>query len=1743
MEAMLFAWLRITFSHAPPVKYDVPGQVSYPCFTESAKAAMLSYLEQRAEREEGGLSPQAFFLFQNLLVDINAANGALQLRSFEGHTAAPYQFYTTSAARPADLPTATEILLVERLERGQTSSRIVAKSDGDEFPVYGQAKLRPKHLDGPKMVGRWLKIRQEDTNRDGAQTGVWKDGVLTRCIPGIVYGQPRFDIVYVDGSHTNNSLRSLHSWFLIEPLEEQLPLLPDIYSVDESLLTGTDGLWRAAVSSANGDVARLAQKLLIKLECTVLEQQSDTRGDTEQLHRDGSSGQSQLLHRVKHGLTQAVSETERARVRPRETETETERQRVMAYVSVLQLFVDKYTSNAARRAHGSSVRGRPLEIRVGKSVLTGMHTNTTAAALYAQVAAMRAAEGFDSDELETGDSGEEAAPLFVLRHKGGELPRHSMQTLHELGIPNGCVMEATEMRDEEEAEHAAQRGGAPCPGDALAADAGWLQLLFSLLASKQLPPAVGEAVFALLHSIATFGCEIERISAVGFQLPCDSDDDTTFVRAAYSLQVLASQLCPAASAAAVAPEDVEDDGLLQWRAGPCVVGDLVNLVEFALRLPARCQQALERDTETETRAEGNALFFTVAFTLPTVLDLIAACVEATCGTETGQRGTETETGILSALDDTGLATLKAALLGADGHSMALLDTIVSLMTACDEFTTIAAAEVTGAGGTSAAAASPALRRMGRLATAVQRAADVVVLLLRQSTALLQDFLHSEKQRDGETDRGLRAVASLLFGSSNEGVKRGVRNALRGVSESSEATGKAVFALCVEHWNTFVAPSDHTIRAETETETGTERTPVDSTQFFGLLADLQGTTPAVRGQLLSLFIQYLMQVPPATASGTETQRQTDTQKSLVHVLELVASLLQSIVTERDTEVGTECPSTASLRALAERLFTRFLFTMPVDATEEGLPVCASPPPRRAACACLDSLCRLDDQVQHWMVTELCSFVQATEPPQSYTGLMDFNADMTDEYSTPYKLRNSTGRAGITNQGMTCYMNSALQQIFHIPEARQAVLDSVVGVRIQITNSADVLMRNPDTETTPPALEIMINGQAIESNKDGITYNASTELSNPMAPGVFKISFRVPARGLDWVSMALELRRAGNYVYELVGQSYHTFELCPKPKSSELLPQLRRCFYFLQEGNAATYDSSKLCDACEGMSMFAEWSQNRVRQQCCAAEFFDGLMDAVSEGLKGLPRAASWKQVGTDWEFTKYCHKCKQAHSDRTEWRRINALTALTEERKHRSLSECFDNELQTVLHDGKDQPLLEPWCKVCGDKPQDERTVTTRWQGIKTPPKVLTVHLKRFNTVWDNWGNMHQEKKNHRIEFPLRFDLSPYMAENVSVKQMARIQAEMAAQAASGGEAETETETETAADARETETDTQVSSEPVWYTLCGVVIHSGVAGGGHYVSIVKQPDGRFVLFDDNEAIPFDPEKIPEYCFGGEAEESAGARGGGRERTKNAYMLLYSRDDTDTQPQTETETEREPEPEAETEAELETVAQEALREMEEELQVENLRLLRRERTYQPAVIKLFYSMCKSYVERLEREKKEDDAWREEYDGVAESAEEQERAARPFHAGGEFAATVMEFATSCFLKIVIRAKHGHSAIKGWLTEVLHRLVCLSQRASCWLLNYIGTETGLDYTIWSFLRWQKQVPSDARIGFCNLILSAQAMAEGTEEYARWMTDTRKRYVGNYQGCRTIEQNIATMTQDNRPIASREPSVSLSLS
>ena len=101
------------------------------------------------------------------------------------------------------------------------------------------------------------------------------------------------------------------------------------------------------------------------------------------------------------------------------------------------------------------------------------------------------------------------------------------------------------------------------------------------------------------------------------------------------------------------------------------------------RLPDRCKQLVQSAPsgggEQQQGQAGGALGFTAASVLPTVLDIIAGCVEATCSSsDAGAAASEAEKngsggGILKQLDDDGLATLKAALLGGDGSGLELLE--------------------------------------------------------------------------------------------------------------------------------------------------------------------------------------------------------------------------------------------------------------------------------------------------------------------------------------------------------------------------------------------------------------------------------------------------------------------------------------------------------------------------------------------------------------------------------------------------------------------------------------------------------------------------------------------------------------------------------------------------------------------------------------------------------------------------------------------------------------------------------------------------------------------------------------------------------------------------------------------------------------------------------------------------------------------------------------------------------------
>jgi len=84
-----------------------------------------------------------------------------------------------------------------------------------------------------------------------------------------------------------------------------------------------------------------------------------------------------------------------------------------------------------------------------------------------------------------------------------------------------------------------------------------------------------------------------------------------------------------------------------------------------------------------------------------------------------------------------------------------------------------------------------------------------------------------------------------------------------------------------------------------------------------------------------------------------------------------------------------------------------------------------------------------------------------------------------------------------------------------------------------------------------------------------------------------------------------------------------------------------------------------------------------------------------------------------------------------------------------------------------------------------------------------------------------------------------------------------------------------------------------YKLAGVLVHAGVAQGGHYYSFIKdRSEDKWYRFDDDDVTPFDPASIEVECFGGKVKKETKWPNGQvhtveSEQYANALMLFYEK----------------------------------------------------------------------------------------------------------------------------------------------------------------------------------------------------------------------------------------------------------------
>ena len=213
----------------------------------------------------------------------------------------------------------------------------------------------------------------------------------------------------------------------------------------------------------------------------------------------------------------------------------------------------------------------------------------------------------------------------------------------------------------------------------------------------------------------------------------------------------------------------------------------------------------------------------------------------------------------------------------------------------------------------------------------------------------------------------------------------------------------------------------------------------------------------------------------------------------------------------------------------------------------------------------------------------------------------------------------------------------------------------------------------------------------------------------------------------------------------------------------------------------------------------------------------------------------------------------------------------------------------------EEELMDGENKVGCDK-CNKKTNTVLRTAVSKLSDVLVLSLKRFDLDYTTFETV---KINSRYEFEETLNMKQYTLEAKELLEAAQPQ-------------ERRSETGSSMDLGESDAGNEEDSDPLAalpdedyeYRLAGVLVHAGVAQGGHYYSFVKdRTSDKWYRFDDEDVTPFDPKLIEQECFGGKMKKETKYPNGHvhtveSEQFANALLVFYEKvkpskfDDSDT-----------------------------------------------------------------------------------------------------------------------------------------------------------------------------------------------------------------------------------------------------------
>lgn len=504
---------------------------------------------------------------------------------------------------------------------------------------------------------------------------------------------------------------------------------------------------------------------------------------------------------------------------------------------------------------------------------------------------------------------------------------------------------------------------------------------------------------------------------------------------------------------------------------------------------------------------------------------------------------------------------------------------------------------------------------------------------------------------------------------------------------------------------------------------------------------------------------------------------------------------------------------------------------------------------------------------------------------------------DEGHSRTSLRNPSKYSGLRNQGCTCYMNSFLQQLFMMNDLRKKMCAAPLPERLRSSGGAAGKGRELVGKRVSLQWDTGVSYDAIVLDYDSVTgmhtiqycplpvtaVGGATQLLSPddldgippELPDEFMLSEGRPGKETGvFEIVSSKLGAAGECTSETVkdiGEDDDTIqESEDEARARHLFEEVQRTFIHLDEGSRGRcFDPRAFVEACSCLKLeFDVWQQND------ASEFAMKLLDRMETALKRwAPEQFRYLEhsFGLKQTKQKVCKECG-LKTNREE----NLMSIDCQIRGKTDIQEALQTMCEVEYMEGNNKVFCDR-CK--------KNTDTVLRTAISALPDMLVLSLKRFDLDYNTFETV---KLNSRCAFGQTLNMKRYTLDGVEAMEKAASREEK-----DGPAPMDMADDDHVADPLDTLPDADYD-----YKLAGVLVHAGVAQGGHYYSFIRDrsnpeaEDDKWYKFDDEDVTPFDPSLIEVECFGGKVKKETKWPNGQvhtveSEQFANALMLFYEK----------------------------------------------------------------------------------------------------------------------------------------------------------------------------------------------------------------------------------------------------------------